>query len=89
MSIKTATLRDSAETLCPRPRGAPASGGGPTSALANDDVAKMAAAGLPAIVIVGWIKESQCRFDLRPDALIKLRAVGVSEAVLKAMTWKR
>jgi hypothetical protein len=48
----------------------------------------MAAAKLPDSVILSRMKDSETRFDLSTDALIKLKAAGVSDAVLEAMTQK-
>ena len=89
MSIEAGTLKDPAGTLWQKPGSAPPSGGAPALTLTNDDISKMAAARLPDGVMVSRIKESPCRFDLTPDALIKLKAAGVSDTVLEAMTGKR
>src|SRR5262249_21141189 len=53
--------------------------------LTNDKIAKMATFKLGDTVILGKIKTSQCSFDTSPDALIKLKQAGVSDAVLQAM----
>jgi len=64
-----------------------ASGGqaGGTAPLTNDDVIKMVQAKLPDAVVVAKIKSSPCKFDTSTDMLIKLKHVGVSDAVLQAM----
>lgn len=55
-------------------------------ALRNEDVVKMAKAGLDDSIIISKIKASGGRFDTDPDTLIALKTSGVSSAVLKAMT---
>jgi hypothetical protein len=57
----------------------------PAQALTNDDVIKMVEAKLGDAVIAAKIRSSQCRFDTSTDALIKLKAAGVSDTVLAAM----
>ncbi len=54
--------------------------------LTNDDVTRMVQAGLPDGVIVAKIKGSPTKFDTSLDTLIKLKAAGVSPAVMQAMT---
>lgn len=55
-------------------------------ALTNADVVKMVKAGLSADLIVATIKNAQVKnFDLSPDAVIKLKMAGVSDAVIAAM----
>ncbi len=51
----------------------------------NEDVIKMAKAGLDDTIIIAKIGGSKCQFDTSPDALIRLKQGGVSAAVLKAM----
>jgi hypothetical protein len=53
--------------------------------MTNDDVIKMVQAKLPDAVVVAKIKSSTCKFDTSADTLIKLKQVGVSDAVLQAM----
>lgn len=53
--------------------------------LKNEDVVKMAKAGLDDSIIVAKIGSSQCQFDTSTDALIQLKRIGVSAAVLKAI----
>jgi hypothetical protein len=45
----------------------------------------MVQAKLPDAVVVAKIKSSPCKFDTSADTLIKLKQVGVSDAVLQAM----
>jgi len=65
----------------------PAAPAGP--ALTNDDVVKLVKAKLPESVIIKKINASNCAFDTDPDALIKLKQAGVSEAVIDAMVDKK
>jgi len=65
----------------------PAAPAGPT--LSNDDVVKLVKAKLPDSVIIKKIANSNCAFDTEPDALIKLKQAGVSEAVIDAMVDKK
>jgi hypothetical protein len=67
-------------------RGGQGAGAAP---LNNDDVTKMVQAKLPDGVIVAKIKSSSCKFDTSLDALIKLKQVGISDAVMQAMTEAR
>jgi len=53
--------------------------------LSNEDVVKLIRAGLSEDVVISKIKTSATRFDLSTDALIQLRKVGLSNAVLTAM----
>jgi hypothetical protein len=53
--------------------------------LQNDDILKMAKAGLDDSIIIAKIKSSNCQFDTAPDTLIGLKQNGVSSAVLRAM----
>ncbi len=65
----------------------PAAPAGPT--LTNEDVVKLVKAKLPESVIIKKISNSSCAFDTDPDALIKLKQAGVSEAVIDAMVDKK
>jgi len=51
----------------------------------NDYVIKLVQAKLPDAVVLAKIRSSACAFDLRTDALIKLKRAGVSDAILQAM----
>jgi hypothetical protein len=54
--------------------------------LTNADVIKMVQAKLGDAVIISEIKNSTCRFNTSPNALITLKQAGVSDKVLEAMT---
>ena len=53
--------------------------------LKNEDIVKMAKAGLDDALIIAKIDSSKCQFDTSTDALIQLKQSGVSAAVLKAI----
>jgi hypothetical protein len=53
--------------------------------LKNEDIVKMAKAGLDDALIIAKIGSSKCQFDTSTDALIQLKQSGVSPAVLKAI----
>lgn len=53
--------------------------------LTNAKIIKMASVKMGDAVILGTIKTSPSNFDTSPDALIKLKQAGVSDAVLQAM----
>jgi len=54
--------------------------------LTNDAIIALVKAGLSDAVIVSVIQKSPTRFDLGPEALIKLRETGISNTVIEAMT---
>src|SRR5216683_6206718 len=54
-------------------------------ALTNSDVLKMVEAKLADDLIVSKIKSSPGDFDTSIDAILKLKAAGVSDAVIHAM----
>ncbi len=54
-------------------------------ALTNEDVVKLVQAGIGDSVIIAKIKNSRTKFDTSPDTLIRLKHLGVSDAVLEAM----
>src|SRR5713226_1408831 len=54
-------------------------------ALTNADVIKLVQAGISDSVIIAKIKNSRTQFDTSPDTLIRLKQLGVSDAVLEAM----
>ena len=58
----------------------------PSEILTNDDIIKLAKAGISDVVVINKIKSSTCKFDLSTDGLIKLKAAGVSNVILEAMT---
>src|SRR5450432_1854000 len=53
--------------------------------LTNDDVIKMAKAGLDDDVIISTVQANANAFDLSPDGLIALKKGGVNSKVLHAM----
>src|SRR5438445_5112691 len=55
------------------------------TALSNADVIKMVEAKLSDDVIVSKIKSSPSHFDTSIDAILKLKAAGVSDALVRAM----
>jgi hypothetical protein len=57
----------------------------PGQGLTNLDVIKLVQAKLPDSIILSKIKSTPGNFDTSPDALIKLKQAGASEAVLQAM----
>jgi hypothetical protein len=73
-SGQTWTLREQSAGIAP---------GG--AMLQNEDVIKMAKAGLDDAIIIAKISSSKCQFDTSADALIRLKQSGVSAAVLRAM----
>jgi hypothetical protein len=58
---------------------------GSGSVLRNEDIVKMAKAGLDDAIIVAKIGSSRCQFDTSVDAMLQLEQTGVSAPVLKAM----
>jgi hypothetical protein len=58
----------------------------PASQLTIDQIIQMAAAKLADDIIITTIRSSGSKFDLGPDALIKLKTAGVSDAVIRVMT---
>jgi hypothetical protein len=58
---------------------------GSAQGFSNDDVIKLVRAKLPDSIVIKKIKSSACDFDTSPDALIKLKGAGVSDAVLQVM----
>ncbi|HEV7522403.1 MAG TPA: CsgG/HfaB family protein [Candidatus Angelobacter sp.] len=53
--------------------------------LTNDDIIKMAKAGLDEDVMIGTMQANANAFDVSPDALITLKKAGVNAKVLHAM----
>jgi hypothetical protein len=53
--------------------------------LTNDSVIQMVKAGLPEAVVIGKIKSTATKFDLKTDSLVGLKKAGVSDKVLEAM----
>jgi hypothetical protein len=58
----------------------------PATHLTIDQIIQMVTAKLPDDIIIKTIQNSISKFDLTPDALIKLKTAGVSDAVIRAMT---
>lgn len=56
-----------------------------TGQLTIEKVIQMVVAKLPDDVIITTIRKSGSKFDLTPDALIKLKTAGASDEVLRAM----
>ena len=54
--------------------------------LTIDQIIQMVAAKLPDDIIITTIQKSSSKFELTPEALIKLKTAGVSDAVIRAMT---
>jgi TonB family protein len=61
------------------------SGAAGDSILRNEDIVKLAKAGIDDATILAKVAASKCQFDTSTDALIQLKQSGVSAAVLKAM----
>ena len=62
-------------------------GSTPTSSkLTNKDILDMQAAGLSSEVIAEKIRTSVCEFDSTPPALIQMKAAGVPDAIILAIT---
>lgn len=57
-----------------------------TTQLTVDQIIQMVAAKLPDDVIITTIQKSNSKFELTPEALIKLKTASVSDAVIRAMT---
>ena len=53
--------------------------------MTNGDVERMVEAKLANDTIISKIKTSTCNFDTSIDAMLKLKAAGVSDAVIQAM----
>ena len=53
--------------------------------LTNDDVVRLAKAGLDATIIISKIESSETAFDTSTDALVKLADSGVANEVISAM----
>jgi hypothetical protein len=54
--------------------------------LTIDQIIQMVAVKLADDIIITTIQNSRSKFDLTPEALIKLKSAGVSDAVIRAMT---
>ena len=54
--------------------------------LTIDQIIQMVAAKLPDDIIITTIQKSSSKFELNPEALIKLKTAGVNDAVIRAIT---
>jgi hypothetical protein len=54
----------------------------PTPPVVNDDIIQMSRAGVLPAVVIAKIKNSQCKFDTSPSALVNLKQAGVADEVL-------
>jgi hypothetical protein len=61
----------------------------PATALTNEDVIKLTAAGLSDSAIVAKIRSTETSFKTDTDALVALRKAGVSSAVIEAMLTRK
>lgn len=59
--------------------------GSASGALTNQDVARMAKAGVPESAIIASIQTRSATFDISPEGLIALKRAGASQNVLQAM----
>lgn len=78
-----------ADPKSPPAQSASAGGDGsnkPASQLTIDQVIQMVAAKIADDIVITTIRNSGTKFDLTPDALIKLKTAGVSDEVIRAMT---
>jgi hypothetical protein len=57
----------------------------PTPTVVNEDIIQMSRAGVLPAVIIAKIKNSQCKFDTPPSALVSLKQAGVADEVLMEM----
>jgi len=57
----------------------------PKRLLTNKDIIQLVKTGLSEDIIVSLIRKSATKFDLTPEALIKLKQEGVGDLIIKAM----
>ena len=57
----------------------------PAAQVTIDQITQMVTAKLPDDIIITTIRNSGSKFDLTPEALIKLKTAGASDAVIRAM----
>src|SRR5882672_11546292 len=57
----------------------------PSRALTNTDIINMSKSGIGEQTIILTIQKSSGAFDTSPEALVRLKTAGVSDAVLNAM----
>src|ERR1044071_6852295 len=60
----------------------------PAKALTNKDVVTMVKGGLASQTIVEIIRQSECNFDISPEAMVALKQDGVPDVVIQAMVAK-
>jgi hypothetical protein len=60
----------------------------PSSQITIDQIIQMVEAKLSEEIIINAIRNSGSKYDLTPETLIKLKTVGVSDAIIKAMQAK-
>ncbi len=84
LALDTGNIGGGQQAAAPAPPQAPQDVN-PSQGLTNDDILKLAKAGLPDSVVIAKIKSSNCEFDTSADALIKLKGAGVSGPVLQAV----
>jgi hypothetical protein len=76
------TIVDSQGWVWEKPADAPKA---PAVALTIDQIVQMIGAKIPDDIVIMSIEKSGAKFDLTPEDLIKLKAAGANEAVLRAM----
>ena len=54
--------------------------------MTNEDIIALIGQGLSEAIVIGKIRNSECRFDTSGDALVALTNAGVSEPIIIAMT---
>lgn len=59
-----------------------------TKALTNKDIVTMVKGGVAPQTIIEIIKQSECQFDISPEAMIALKQEGVPDVVIHAMAAK-
>jgi hypothetical protein len=55
------------------------------SPIKNEDVIKMARAGLSSEVMIATIRKSACKFDTSPSSLVAMKEAGIADDVLMEM----
>jgi hypothetical protein len=73
-----------AQTTKPAPK-APAAARVPASTTANEEIIKLAKAGMSDEIILTVVAKNKTGFDTSVDALLKLKEAGVSQKVIAAM----
>jgi hypothetical protein len=57
----------------------------PPRPVINTDIVEMSRAGVVSSVIIAKIKNSECKFDTSPSALVELKEAGVADEILIEM----